>query len=77
MKDVVYEWERAETGEFDVIETHKTHKLERIWNRTRVGLEGHGPTETRISLTAWRRSSRNSPWWGAVDGIAQLRDAAK
>ena len=40
MKDVVYEWERAETGDFEVIQTHN---LEPIWTRTRDALERAWP----------------------------------
>lgn len=40
MKDVVYEWERAETGDFEVLETHD---LEPIWTRARSALEGAWP----------------------------------
>lgn len=47
MKDVVYEWERAETGDFEVIETHN---LDPIWTRTRAVLEGVWPEGDQAQL---------------------------
>lgn len=40
MKDIVYEWERAKNGDFDVIQTHD---LIPIWSRVRTALEGAWP----------------------------------
>lgn len=118
MKDVVYEWERAETGDFKVIETHN---LEPIWTRTRAALEGAWPEGDADQLDRMEaiikeialvdpkgeqfRYDRDrkgfvrdlpkelmrfdlpnvskvmnkllSLMWGAVDGIAYLRDAAE
>jgi hypothetical protein len=40
MKEVVYEWDRANTGDFEPI---GTHDLKPLWSRTRVALEGTWP----------------------------------
>lgn len=40
MKDVIYEWERAVSGEFEVL---GTHDLDTVWSRTRLALEGAWP----------------------------------
>ncbi len=118
MKDVVYEWERAEAGDFEVI---GTHDLMPIWNRTRAALEGAWPEGDVGQLDRMEAIIRElalvdpggeqfrydrdrkgfvrdlpkelmrfdlpnvskvmnkllSLMWGAVDGIAHLRDAAE
>jgi hypothetical protein len=47
MKDVIYEWERASTGDFKVL---KTHDLRPLWTRTREALEGAWPNGDRTQL---------------------------
>ncbi len=118
MKDVIYEWERAETGDFEVI---GTHDLVPIWGRTRAALEGAWPEGDVDQLDRMEAIIRElalvdpggeqfrydrdrkgfvrdlpeelmrfdlpnvsnvmnkllSLMWGAVDGIADLRDAAE
>jgi hypothetical protein len=40
MKEVIYEWDRANSGDFEAI---RTHDLGHLWRRTRVALEGAWP----------------------------------
>lgn len=40
MKEVIYEWERATSGEFSLL---GTHDLNPLWNRTRAALEDAWP----------------------------------
>jgi hypothetical protein len=40
MKEVIYEWDRANKGEFEPI---GTHDLKPLWSRTRAALEGAWP----------------------------------
>jgi hypothetical protein len=40
MKEVIYEWDRANTGEFEPL---GTHDLKSLWSRTRSSLEGAWP----------------------------------
>jgi len=47
MKDVVYEWERTTTGEFELL---GTHDLDSLWRRTRTALEGAWPEGDRTQL---------------------------
>jgi hypothetical protein len=118
MKDVVYEWERGETGDFEVL---RTHGLMTIWERARTTLEKawpEGDTEQlnrmeavigelalvdpngeqfrydldregfvrdlpdelmRFDLPNVSRVMNKliTLMWGALDGIAHMRDAAE